>query len=496
MSSSTPGSPAPPASPTPAPTPGAAAFSPAFTLVATCLGLFLGQVDTNAINLALPDMARDLSGGIAGMQWTIDAYNVAFAALLLTGGTLGDRHGRRRLFRIGISVFILGSVACALAPNLGCLIAGRAVQGVGSAALLPQSLAILATAFPGRRERNRAMAAWSMVAGFGLAAGPTLGGLVVDKIGWQYIFWLNVPIGLVALLLAVRQVPESRSPRARAVDPGGQVLGAAALGLTTFAVVDGGGHGRLSPATLVSGALAVVAGALFLRVEHRHRDPMLPLGLVRRGQLPVATAVAFCMNFGMYALFMLISLDFQNQRGDDALVAGLLILPVSLTFALSSPLVGRLVTRRGPRLPMTAGMALMGLGLLAYAAMGVGASIWAIEVALVVIGAGLGLNAGPVVGVAVRAVSADRAGLAGGIANLARISGAALGVAVGGSVLDAVGAGATHGPAFTNGLRAAFVVGAAAELIGMVVAFLGVRNPAHETEQVAAEPASSVLSGT
>lgn len=477
------------------PATGSRTFDARLTLVATCLGLFLGQVDTNAINLALPAMARDLSGGIAGMQWTVDAYNVAFAALLLTGGTFGDRYGRRRLFRIGISVFILGSIACALAPNLGCLIAGRTVQGVGSAALLPQSLAILATAFPGRRERNRAMAAWSMVAGFGLAAGPTLGGLVVDKIGWQCIFWLNVPIGSAALLLAVRQVPESRSPRARAVDPGGQLLGAAALGLITFAVVDGGSHGWLSPTALVGAALALLATALFVRTEHRHRDPMLPLGLVRRGQLPVATTVAFCMNFGMYALFMLISLDFQNQRGDDALVSGLLILPVSLTFALLSPQVGRLVTRHGPRLPMTAGMALMGLGLLAYAAMGVGASIWAIEVALVMIGVGLGLNAGPVVGVAVRAVSEDRAGLAGGIANLSRISGAALGVAVGGSVLNAVSRGATHGSAFATGMRAAFLVGGAVELIGMVVAFLGVRNPSQDSDRIQVEQSPSMLGG-
>ena len=452
--------------------------NPNLTLVATCLGLFLGQVDTTAINLALPAMAHDLSGGITGMQWAIDAYNVAFAALLLTGGTLGDRFGRRRLFRIGISVFILGSIACALAPTLGLLIAGRALQGMGSAAMLPQSLAILATAFPGRRERNRAMAAWSMVAGIGLAAGPTLGGLVVDEIGWKYIFWVNVPIGLAALALAVRNVPESRNPEARELDPWGQLFGAVALGLTTFVVVDGRNQGWTSPTILACMALALISAFLFFQVERRHRDPMLPLALMRRGQLPAATAVAFCMTFGMYALFMLISLDFQQERGKSALAAGLLMLPLPLVFILLSPLVGRMVSRYGPRLPMSLGMLLMGTGLLIYALIGGNASIWLTELAFVTVGVGLALNTGPVVGVAVSAVEPNRAGLASGIANLARIAGAALGVAVGGTVLAVVGAGATSGPAFLSGMRAALLVGAGVEFLGAAIALTKVRNPA------------------
>ena len=476
MSSSHPGDAGPQVGATRGPPPTAPA-RPNLTLIATCLGLFLGQVDTTAINLALPAMARDLSGGITGMQWAIDAYNVAFAALLLTGGTLGDRFGRRRLFRIGVTVFILGSVACALAPTLGLLIAGRALQGVGSAAMLPQSLAILATAFPGRRERNRAMAAWSMVAGIGLAAGPTLGGLVVDEIGWKYIFWVNVPIGLAALLLAVRHVPESRNPDARELDPWGQLFGALTLGLTTFVVVDGRNQGWTSPLILGCVLLAAACAALFFRVERRHRDPMLPLALMRRGQLPVATTVAFCMTFGMYALFMLISLDFQQERGDSALAAGLKMLPLPLVFVLLSPMVGRMVSRRGPRLPMAAGMALMGCGLLIYALIGGNASIWPIEIAFVIVGVGLALNTGPVVGVAVSAVEPNRAGLASGIANLARIAGAALGVAVGGTVLAVVGGGATRGPQFLSGMRAALVVGGCVELLGAAVALTRVHNP-------------------
>lgn len=455
----------------------AAVASPALTLLATCLGLFLGQVDTTAINLALPAMSRDLGGGIGSMQWAIDAYNVAFAALLLTGGTLGDRFGRRRLFRLGIAVFVAGSLVCALAPTLGVLLLGRVLQGVGSGLLLPQSLAILATAFPGRRERNRAMAAWSMVAGIGLAAGPTLGGLVVDEIGWQYIFWVNVPVGTVALLLAVWHVPESRNPDARRVDLAGQVLGVLFLGLLTFVVVDGRKQGWGSAVIVASSVVAVVCAALFLVVERRQSSPMLPLNLMRRGQLPVATVVAMCMTFGMYGLFMLVSLAFQQERGASALAAGLEMLPLPLVFVALSPVVGRLVTRFGPRLPMTAGMALMGLGVLIYALIGPEAPLAAIEVSFVVVGIGLALNTGPVVGVAVSAVSAQRAGLASGIANLARILGATLGVAVVGTVLAVVGNDAARGPAFRSGLRAALLVGCAVEFLGALVAFAKVRNP-------------------
>jgi EmrB/QacA subfamily drug resistance transporter len=450
---------------------------PALTLMATCLGLFLGQVDTTAINLALPAMSRDLAGGIAGMQWAVDAYNVTFAALLLTGGTLGDRLGRRRLFRSGIAVFIIGSVVCALAPSLGVMIGGRVLQGVGSAAMLPQSLAILATAFPGRRERNRAMAAWSMVAGIGLAAGPTLGGLVVDEIGWKFIFWVNVPIGLGALLLAIRHVPESRNPDAREPDLPGQLLGAVALGLLTFVVVDGHQQGWTSTAIISCVIVVLACAALFFRVERRHPSPMLPLNLMRRGQLPVATVVAMCMTFGMYGMFMLVSLNFQQERGTSALAAGLEMLPLPAVFVLLSPLVGRLVTRFGPRLPMTAGMFLMGAGMLIYAVVGGDANLALIEVAFVIVGIGLALNTGPVVGVAVSAVSAERAGLASGIANLARMFGATLGVAVQGTVLAVISHDVTHGPAFLSGLRTALLVGSGVELLGAAIALIKVRNP-------------------
>jgi DHA2 family methylenomycin A resistance protein-like MFS transporter len=446
------------------------------TLVAMCLGLFLAQTDTTAVNLALPALGRDLHGDLADLQWVVDAYNLSFAALLLTGGTAGDRWGRRRLFIVGIAGFVLGSLVCAVAGSLAVLIAGRVLQGVGAALAIPQSLAILAVAFPRPAERNRAMAAWSAVTGIALAAGPTLGGLLVERVGWQSIFWINLPIGVAALALAVAAVPESRDPQARPIDPAGQVLAAGFLATLTFTIVEISRDAATGAVALAAGACVVFLAA-FVVIERRSSSPMLPLGLLRRGPLPVAAAVAACMTFGMYGWLMLISLDQQQERGVGALLAGVLLLPLPIVITLGSPLTGRLVTRFGPRPAMTAGMAIMGVGLLVFAILGGDAPLPALEVIFAGLGLGLALNTGPVVGVAVAAVSADRTGLASGIANLARMFGATLGVALLGTVLSVAGHGASHGPDFLHGLSTALLVGAAVELIGAVVAYFGV--PVH-----------------
>lgn len=455
---------------------------PILTLLAICLGLFLGQVDTTAINLALPAMGRALGGGLDAQQGVIIAYSVTYAALLMSGGTLGDRFGRRLLFRAGIAVFTIGSIVCALAGTIPILLAGRVVQGVGSALMVPQSLAILATAFPGKRERNRAMAAWSVTAGVGVAAGPTIGGLVVQEINWNFIFWVNVPMGILSLVLAFTNVPESRNPDARRLDIGGQVLCAVALGLLTFVVVDGRNLGWTSPAIIGCIVVCLLSAGLFFAVESRHPSPMVPLNLVRRGQLPAASVIAGCMTFGMYGMFMLVSLAFQQERGTTPLVAGLEMLPMPLVFIALSPVVGRLTTRYGPRLPMVTGMFSMGIGVLLWAVVGGDANIWLIEIAFVITGMGLAGNTGPVVGVAVSAVSSELAGLASGIVNLVRMFGSSLGVAVMGTTLAVLSAGATHGPAFLRGLRGALLVSCAVEFLGGLIALLKVRNPGRAGE--------------
>src|SRR6476619_3013238 len=247
----------------------------ALTLIAAYLGLFVGLIDANAINLALPAVRSDLGGGISGAQWTIDAYNVTFAALLLTSGSLGDRYGRRRLLRVGLLVFAVASALCAAAPSLPVLLIARGMQGAGAALMLPQGLAITAAAFPEPVERGRATAAWAMAAALSTAIGPTLGGVLTDTIGWRYIFWLNAPVGVVALFMTYRFLPESRDPDAAAVDIPGRTFVMLGLGTLTIVLVEAR---SIAPAWTVALAVLAVAGiAAFLRSQHRVKHPMLPL---------------------------------------------------------------------------------------------------------------------------------------------------------------------------------------------------------------------------
>jgi EmrB/QacA subfamily drug resistance transporter len=439
------------------------------TLIAAYLGLFVGLIDANAVNLALPAIRADLGGGISGAQWTIDAYNVTFAAVLLTAGSLGDRFGRRTLLRVGLAVFVGASLACAAAPSLPALLAARAVQGIGAGVMLPQGLAIAAAAFPDAIERARATAAWAIAAATSTAIGPILGGVLTETPGWRYIFWLNAPVGVVALLMTYRYLPESRDPDAAAIDVAGQTF--AILGLATLTIVLV--EGRTMPVSVTTG-LAVIAAAgivAFFWSQRRATHPMLPLELFRSRRLDAALIATFAMTFGTYGMLMVNSFAFQQQRGASALATAIAFLPMPLTYLASIPLVNALARRTGPRPPMTAGLVLMAAGMLLYAAVGPQASQWILETSFVLTGAGLALNTGPAVGLALAAVPVQRAGLASGVVNLARLVGITVGIAVLGTVLAAVSAGATDGLAFDDGVRATMVVGAIVELIGAVVAF-------------------------
>src|ERR1700754_1457689 len=257
--------------------------SAVLTLIAAYLGLFVGLIDANAINLALPAIRDDLGGGISGAQWTIDAYNVTFAAVLLTAGSLGDKFGRRTVLRVGLVTFIAASLACAVAPSLPLLLVARAIQGVGAAVMLPQGLAITAAAFPNPVERARATAAWAMAAAMSTAIGPILGGVLTDTVGWRYIFWLNAPVGVLALLMTYRYLPESRDPDAASFDVRGQTFAMLGLGTLTIVLVEGR---TLASAWTVALTVVAVAGiAAFLRSQRCVRHPMLPLDLFRSRRL-------------------------------------------------------------------------------------------------------------------------------------------------------------------------------------------------------------------
>jgi MFS transporter, DHA2 family, methylenomycin A resistance protein len=435
-------------------------FRSILTLIAAYLGLFVGLIDANAINLALPAIRDDLGGGISGAQWTIDAYNVTFAAVLLTSGSLGDRFGRRKLLRAGLTVFVVASLACAAAPSLPLLLAARAVQGIGAALMLPQGLAITAAAFPDPIERARATAAWAMAAAMSTAVGPILGGVLTDSIGWRYIFWLNAPVGLLALLMTRLYLPESRDDQAARVDIGGQTLAMVGLGTLTLILVEG----RTLPAAWTAGlAVVAVAGlAAFVASQRRAVTPMLPLDLFRSSRLNAALTATFTMTFATYGLLLVNSFAFQQQRGASTLFTALCFLPLPAAYLSVIPIANAWANRSGPRLPMAAGLGLIAAGLVMYAAVGPHADLWLLELSLLLAGAGLALNTGPAVGLAMSAVPIRRTGLASGVVNLARLVGITVGVAVLGSAMAAIDGAA--------GVRAALVIGGAASAIGAVVA--------------------------
>jgi EmrB/QacA subfamily drug resistance transporter len=455
----------------------AAQTAPRLVLVASSLAVLFAQIDTSVVNLALKSIASDLHAGISAMQWVVDAYNLVYASLLLTGGTLGDLYGRRRIFVLGIGLFIVGTLVCALAPNAAVLIAGRVVSGLGAAFMVPMSLVLLALAYPDRHERAHAMGVWASCNGLAFIIGPMLGGWLVDTIGWRSIFYLILPICAAALALTYAAVRESAEPAGRRLDLPGQALAIAGLVAFAFAAIEGSQWGWTSPLILGMAAFAVAAYALLVYVEARTPGPLLPLEFLRRPTFSASLACAGLMTFGMYALLFIMPLYFQTVRGTTPFVAGLDLMPMPIAFFVVSQFAGTLNNRLGPRVVMTAGMLCMGLGALTLAFIGEGSSLVLIECALLVVGVGLGLNTAPVNGVAVAALPPARSGTASGMLNTTRMVGATLGVAVLGA-LFAIHAGPQAAKAgdFLAGLQLALSGGGASELLGALIAFAFLRK--------------------
>ncbi|MGB7258717.1 MAG: MFS transporter [Pseudolabrys sp.] len=457
---------------------------PRLVLLTASLAVLLAQIDTSAVNLALKSIGSDLHAGVSEMQWVIDAYNLVYASLLLTAGTLGDLYGRRRVFALGVLLFSAGTLACALAPNAATLIAGRLVSGLGAAFAVPMSLVLLTIAYPGREERAHAMGIWASCNGLAFIIGPTLGGWLLASMGWRSIFYLALPVCAVTLALTYYAVEESSSPKGRKLDLPGQGLAIAGLAAFAFAAIEGSHWGFLSTPILSISGLALVALVLFVWVETRTAGPLLPISFLRRPVFSAALASAGLMTFGMYALLFIMPLYFQIMRGATPLVAGFELLPMSVSFVIVSQTVGYVTNRFGPRLVMTAGMACMGFGELALAFIGPDTSIVQTSIALFVVGIGLGLNTAPVNGVAVAALPPERSGTASGVLNTARMVGATFGVAILGAVFAAyAGQEPAMNAGFLPGLRAALVGGGIGELIGAVVAFAFIRGDSLKTKK-------------
>ncbi|MFL5232520.1 MAG: MFS transporter [Microvirga sp.] len=461
-------------------------------LFTTCLGVFIAQLDTSVVNLALKHVSSDLSSNVSQLQWIVDAYNLTYASFLLTGGILGDVLGRRRIFIVGNVLFALGSLICGFAPDNATLIGGRALSGLGAALELPVSLAIVSQTFPDDSERARAIGIWASCNGLAWLVGPASGGLIVDYVGWRGIFLVIVPFAALACVLARKAIAAGRDGEHRRIDVPGQILAVLALATFAFAFIEGS-HWGWSTAPVVGSLIASALATLgFVVVELRGRAPLLPINLFRQSQFSTACLVAACMTFGMYATLFLMPLYLQVGRGASAFVAGLQMMPMPLAFVLVGQASGALAVRFGARAMMTAGMAMMGAGQLLLVFISTDTSLIYVEVAFLIIGVGLGLNTGPVLNVAVSAASSAQAGVASGIVNTARIVGATLGVAVLGALFAShAGQNPTAASAIVAGLWLPLIGGAIVELAGALAAWVIITPDVIGTAPVAAVTSSS-----
>ncbi|MGH9069287.1 MAG: MFS transporter [Acidimicrobiales bacterium] len=413
-----------------------------------CVGMFLVQLDVTVVNVALPDIRVGLHTSLAGQQWVVDAYAVVLASLLLAGGTSGDRYGHKRLVLGGLGLFGAASLLCGSAPSIGVLIGARAVQGLGAALLLPGTLAVITRAFPARGEQAQAVGVWAGVSALALPAGPLLGGALVSGLGWRAVFFINLPIIAVAVPATARLVGETLDEHARRLDLPGTGLAAVALAGTVYAVISAGRDGA-GLAVWVSAGLAGAAALGFVLAEHRSAHPVLPLGLLRAPAFAGANLVAAAMNLVCIGTVFVATLYLQTVQHHSAFVAGVLLLPLFVPLAALAPLTGRITARYGPRLPMSGGLIVGAAGSAALIGLQPASHYLRVLPALGGLGQGMGLLTAAVVAAAVRAVPAERAGLASGVNNAARQAAGALAVAIYGAVAGSP----THPGRFTAGLR-------------------------------------------
>lgn len=404
-------------------------------LAICCSSLFIVGLDSTIVNVALPAIGRQLHGGVSGLQWTIDGYILVLASLLMLGGATADRIGRRRVFLAGLATFTAGSGLCSLAPGLGWLVAFRMVQAVGGSMLNPVAMSIITNTFPDRSERARALGAWGGAYALSVALGPVIGGVLVDTVGWRGAFWVNIPVGVAAVALTLRFVPESKAPRARRPDPAGQLLIMAMLAALTYAIIEGPSDGWTSPLILGLFAMSALSSGALLAWELCRDEPVVDPRFFRSPPFAGAVLTAISAHIALAGFLFLASLYLQDVLRLSALGAGLRLLPMAAVMGGGAILSGRIVSRRGARLPMMmSGVALCASGLL-LSRLGQGSGPLAVLLAFCVFGAGSGLVGVPITQAAVSGMPAAQAGVASGIASTSRQVGQSLGVAVFGSIL-------------------------------------------------------------
>ncbi len=453
------------------------------------MSLLIVSLDNTVLNVALPSLQRDLNAPTSGLQWTIDAYTLVLASLLMLAGSTADRIGRRKVFMAGLVVFSIGSLLCSLAPSLELLVAFRMVQAVGGSMLNPVAMSIITNTFTDARERARAIGVWGGVVGISMAAGPIAGGLLVESVGWRSIFWVNLPVGLAALLLTLRFVPESRAPRPRRPDPVGQVLVITLFGSLTYAIIEAPDSG---PGTVLPFAAVACAALLaLLWYEPRRAEPLIDLRFFRSAPFSGATVIAISAFAGLGGFLFLSTLYLQNVRGLDALHAGLWMLPLAGPTFLCAPLSGRLVGSRGPRLPLlVAGAAMTASGLL-FAAFEAETSDATLFAGYVLFGIGFGFVNAPITNTAVSGMPRAQAGVAAAVASTSRQLGQTLGVAIVGAVLAAGVGSSSYKDMFVSAARPGWWILTACGLAVLVLGLVSSGRWARRTAERTAETLSS-----
>ncbi|MFJ6081748.1 MFS transporter [Streptomyces sp. NPDC092369] len=430
--------------------------SAVLTLTAALLGFALISLDASVVNVALPSIEDAFGGGMSGLQWVVDAYTLSFAALMLSTGAFSDRAGASRAYAIGIAVFTLASAACGLAPNLPALIGARVAQGVAAAVVLPASLSLVRQAYTEPAKRARAVATWAAGGAVAVALGPVAGGALTTIWDWRGVFFINLPLGAVALLLLLRAPRSERRPAP--LDLPGQLLAVITLTAVTFAVIEGGVTG------IVALLVAILAGVLFVRIELRRSHPVVPFGLFRSRTVSVAVASGVACSVAFFGLVFLFSLFFQQVQGRSALYAGLMFLPMTGLIGVTNLVSGKMAARHGARLPMLIGQSLAALGSLVLLCVDESTPPLLVAWLLVPMALGCALTVPPLTIAMMDAVPAERAGLAAGVLNSARQVSGGLGIAVFGALVS---------DGFTAGLRESLTISAA---LFTVTAFLSFRR--------------------
>jgi EmrB/QacA subfamily drug resistance transporter len=462
-----------------------------FTLAAVSFGLFMIMLDNTVVNVALPSIQRDLGADLSELEWIVTGYALTFAALMLIGGKVADAYGRRRIFVVGIAVFTLASLWCGLADSGEMLIAARVLQGGGAALMNPATLSIIAATFP-PQQRGTAIGIWAGVSGLALAIGPLVGGLITDHLEWSWIFFVNVPVGIVAIAASFLFIDESRDETHVRLDLPGLATSGIGLFALTYALIEANTYGWGSARILGAFALAGVAIVAFVLLERNQRAPMLPLELFRNPTYTGANLVILLVALAMFGVFFFVSLYMQNILGYSAVQTGAAFLPMTVLIILIAPIAGRASDRIGSRGLLTVGMTLVAVQLVFFSRLTEDASFWNLLPALMIGGIGMALTMTPSAAAATRSVPVDKAGVGAAVLNSARQVGGTMGIAVIGAIIASAAGDVRTPEAFMDGFQKALLVAAGIAVVGAVVAYVLVRphEGAGRVERGVAEPAA------